>query len=140
MSYTKQNWQTGDKITAEKLNHMEDGIEGLNGCDIMFHFTKDEVLDSAVGISPEELLGKEPFSINSMAVYDSTYRIFVREVSHIVTANQTYIRFCFDSSNSSPQMEVGLHDNGTWDSKSQSGTYTYANGMYTFTTSGENPK
>lgn len=28
MSYTKQNWQTGDTITAEKLNHMEDGISG----------------------------------------------------------------------------------------------------------------
>ena len=26
MSYTKQTWQTGDIITAEKLNHMEDGI------------------------------------------------------------------------------------------------------------------
>lgn len=26
MSYTKQTWNTGDVITAEKLNHMEDGI------------------------------------------------------------------------------------------------------------------
>lgn len=27
MSYTKQNWQTGDVITANKLNHIEDGID-----------------------------------------------------------------------------------------------------------------
>ena len=27
MSYEKQTWTTGDTITAEKLNHMEDGIE-----------------------------------------------------------------------------------------------------------------
>lgn len=27
MAYIKQDWTTGDKITAEKLNHMEDGIE-----------------------------------------------------------------------------------------------------------------
>lgn len=27
MSYTPTNWQTGDTITAEKLNNMEDGIE-----------------------------------------------------------------------------------------------------------------
>ena len=27
MSYTPTNWQTGDTITAEKLNHMEGGIE-----------------------------------------------------------------------------------------------------------------
>ena len=26
MSYTKQNWATGDKITADKLNHIEDGV------------------------------------------------------------------------------------------------------------------
>ena len=26
MSYTKQTWQTGDIITADKLNHIEDGI------------------------------------------------------------------------------------------------------------------
>lgn len=28
MSYTPINWQTGDVITATKLNHMEDGISG----------------------------------------------------------------------------------------------------------------
>lgn len=27
MSYEKQTWVTGDVITAEKLNHMEDGID-----------------------------------------------------------------------------------------------------------------
>ena len=26
MSYDKQTWQRGDVITANKLNHMEDGI------------------------------------------------------------------------------------------------------------------
>ena len=31
MSYTKQTWATGDTVTASKLNHMEDGIEGAGG-------------------------------------------------------------------------------------------------------------
>ena len=31
MSYSKQTWQTGDTITAAKLNHMEDGIDGAGG-------------------------------------------------------------------------------------------------------------
>ena len=31
MSYEKQTWATGDVITAEKLNHMEDGIEDAGG-------------------------------------------------------------------------------------------------------------
>lgn len=26
MSYTKQNWNTGDIVTAAKLNHIEDGL------------------------------------------------------------------------------------------------------------------
>ena len=30
MSYIKQNWRTGDTITAEKLNHMEGGIESAS--------------------------------------------------------------------------------------------------------------
>ena len=31
MAYEKQTWQNGDTITAEKLNHMEDGIENSSG-------------------------------------------------------------------------------------------------------------
>lgn len=32
MAYTKQNWECGDLITAEKMNHIEDGIaEGGGG-------------------------------------------------------------------------------------------------------------
>lgn len=31
MAYIKQNWQNGDVITAEKLNHIEDGIMESGG-------------------------------------------------------------------------------------------------------------
>ena len=32
MSYTKNTWQTGDIVSSEKLNHMEDGIaDAQNG-------------------------------------------------------------------------------------------------------------
>lgn len=30
MNYEKNNWKTGDKISAERLNHMEDGIYSAN--------------------------------------------------------------------------------------------------------------
>lgn len=36
MSYDKQNWQTGDVITANKLNHIEDGIANGGGVGITF--------------------------------------------------------------------------------------------------------
>jgi len=31
MAYTKQTWATGDVITEEKLNHIEDGITNAGG-------------------------------------------------------------------------------------------------------------
>lgn len=31
MAYEKQNWECGQVITADKLNHMEDGIENAGG-------------------------------------------------------------------------------------------------------------
>ncbi len=30
MSYSPNNWQNGDTITAEKLNHLESGVEAAN--------------------------------------------------------------------------------------------------------------
>ena len=38
MSYEKQTWANGDVITAEKLNHMEDGIENAGGA-LVVHMT-----------------------------------------------------------------------------------------------------
>lgn len=31
MAYTKQTWNCGDEITADKLNHMENGIAQSGG-------------------------------------------------------------------------------------------------------------
>lgn len=31
MSYTPNEWQTGDVVTAEKLNHLENGVAGAVG-------------------------------------------------------------------------------------------------------------
>lgn len=46
MSYTKTNWQTGDTITAEKLNHAEQGIydNSTSGGVLVVHDV-DETLD-----------------------------------------------------------------------------------------------
>ena len=35
MAYEKNNWQSGDVITSEKLNHMEDGIVNVDGTPMM---------------------------------------------------------------------------------------------------------
>lgn len=40
MAYEKQTWVNGDVITAEKLNHMEDGIAEGGDCDCGFECTE----------------------------------------------------------------------------------------------------
>lgn len=49
MSYTPTEWQTGDTITAEKLNNMENGIAGAEICLVTIHYNttlQKWVLDS----------------------------------------------------------------------------------------------
>lgn len=35
MAYVEQTWVTGDTITAEKLNHIEDGLEAVSDYDLV---------------------------------------------------------------------------------------------------------
>ena len=42
MAYTKQTWNCGDVISAEKLNHMEDGIEEAQNRIVFAHLTLTE--------------------------------------------------------------------------------------------------
>ena len=41
MSYTKQTWANGDLITADKLNHMEDGVADATPWVIEMTFVQD---------------------------------------------------------------------------------------------------
>ena len=54
MSYTKTTWANGDIITAEKLNHMEDGIENAGGGNTFFLTqTYDEATDETYWLANE---------------------------------------------------------------------------------------
>lgn len=53
MSYVKQDWTSGDVITAEKLNHIEDGIADAGGgssTPTIFYYNMD---DSGLYADPE---------------------------------------------------------------------------------------
>ena len=45
-NYNKTNWKTGDKITADKLNKIEESLEIINNNDIERHKEVDERLDA----------------------------------------------------------------------------------------------
>lgn len=47
MAYEKQTWQSGDIITAEKLNHIEDGIKD-NGPGYEVDIDSDVIIDSSI--------------------------------------------------------------------------------------------
>ena len=51
MAYTKQTWNTGDTITAEKLNHMEDGIGNSGSASL-----DGGIPDFFYGLSPVEAI------------------------------------------------------------------------------------
>ena len=55
MSYTKQTWATGDTVTATKLNHMEDGIAGAGGFDVVIKLDK-EIQDVSITASDCHLI------------------------------------------------------------------------------------
>ena len=81
MSYIKNTWQTGDIVTAAKLNHMEDGIassimmvpatvvKGESELTITLGKTWQEIYDAMsagkwVLISDEQTQSEEKFSIS----------------------------------------------------------------------------
>ena len=72
MSYTKQTWTTGETITATKLNHMEDGIEGAAA-----------EYDFTTSITP---------SLDSRGVYSLVFNITPTSSSSLTVSNATKIR------------------------------------------------
>lgn len=75
MAYEKQTWTTGEVITQEKLNHMEDGIEdGVNGYECTE--TSEELFEETVktgGGSPAHLTYSTPITATYLRVtFDGT--------------------------------------------------------------------
>lgn len=61
MAYEKQTWECGQVITADKLNHMEDGIANAGGdCDCGFECEEDVTLLTEETVTAE-LVGDEAY-------------------------------------------------------------------------------
>lgn len=136
MSYTPTVWQTGDVITAEKLNKLENGVANTGGYDIVFTIADDGI--TADGASFEELVGN---GYKKALVNDYRNNAFFESVRYEPYDDEddgepiTGIDFEFlmgDSSN------INLQSNGKINSflSLGSGTYTYSNGHYVFTPTG----
>jgi len=54
--YTKQTWKTGDVITEDKLNHMEDGISTGGG---IYTYSETVLFDGEVETTADEMSDDE---------------------------------------------------------------------------------
>lgn len=92
MSYVKQTWLNGETITATKLNHMEDGIEGayvstipvvtITGADN--NYTMDmkagelyAAIENSVGFALTENSGTISYYMITQAIENSGYSFTV---------------------------------------------------------------
>lgn len=128
MSYTLTNWQTGDTITAERLNKLENGVAALSNYDIVFTVTDDEL--TADGASFDELISggyKKALFNNSMESITFTAiqgtgkdPAQVEFIFCYIDPTLEYMRFVID-------------EDGHFAMGENNGTYTYSNGHYVFT-------
>ena len=75
MSYEKQTWKTGDKVTAEKLNHIEEGISNINTSTTIPSYILDtscEALRRIAKASGEDIVSLPVIDGNLLVIGDST--------------------------------------------------------------------
>ena len=141
MSYTKQTWNTGDTITAEKLNHMEDGIgSGGTAYDLVINTAGN--VPFADGLSFAELLNNGGYA---KALLQDSGTDYVESIAFVSSpamfGNTAKVRFKFINYSNPTDIyctSILLQEDGNYSLGDESGTYTYANGHYTFTAAGEN--
>lgn len=100
MAYTKQTWTTGDTITAEKLNHMEDGIAGgtaiVDGITGTLDKTWQEIFDMLksgtivfIKVS-DDSESVEMHAVNTCAVLDNVHTVLSGDVKYVANSADGY--------------------------------------------------
>ena len=78
MAYEKQTWKTGDVITEEKLNHMEDGISNVGGIFFVKSTYSITANQNVLDKTWQEI--KDAFSNgNVVVINDGTEQLFVNK-------------------------------------------------------------
>lgn len=81
MAYEKQTWVTGEVITEEKLNHMEDGIAGIG-----VSFVKIGNYNGTFGANSTVLINAQP----------PAYHSFREPLKQLLNEGKTIIGFAMD--------------------------------------------
>ena len=142
MSYTPTVWQTGDTITAEKLNKLENGVASGGGSgepDFIIWWDEDLGTFKAKGKSFSELCAKLQ-SGAPLTAYNNDGYLMPMVSRYVDNGSYSYVEFvAFMIMNQEFQNETIRYrlydiamDTGP-DSSLQVYTYTYSNGEYNFT-------
>lgn len=85
MSYEKQNWESGQTITAEKLNHIENGIASTGGVLIVHEIeennrfrldkTWQQIADAEFAVLNREEDGNNILILTGYGHYDESYTV-----------------------------------------------------------------
>ena len=105
MSYEKTTWETNDVITAEKLNHMEDGIAEGGGGSGVLAVTVDTT-DMALNKTWQEIRDASEVGI---------------VVLNLVTEEQTNAVYLKETNISGDEYQVGWSDESYYIASSASG-------------------
>ncbi len=90
MAYVKQTWETGQTITADKLNHMEDGIGG-SGAYIFRPTGSPRVLDKTFAEIKDMMEA-------GVVLYDCNAYNEYSPLNKLVYDNEGYFSITFDTS------------------------------------------
>lgn len=72
MAYEKQTWECGETISADKLNHMEDGIAAGGDCDCGYECTETKVSLFDGSVTTELLDPEQPEAIGDVSAYTTS--------------------------------------------------------------------
>lgn len=86
MSYTPTEWKTGDTITAEKLNNMEDGIVG--SAKVLFVEADDET--GAYNKTWNEIKNALSDGVLCLVVYSDNYGSNIYVISAVLPVEEQY--------------------------------------------------
>lgn len=136
MPYEPTNWQTGETITAEKLNKLENGISELSNYDIVFTATEDSV--TADGLSVEELYQKGGGNLNALMIVNGAR--FIKSFAHSLYIEDGVTNVSFEFLPGTGAIINHISTAGTASIFGSEATYTYSNGHYTFTATEEPTK
>ena len=91
MSYTKTSWKNGDIITAEKLNKMEDGIEGAYGSCVEIVHSDGYYLDKTWNeLNQAQLSGR---IVMIVAEYDDAVHVLIMTCTYAYSDDNYAVDF-----------------------------------------------